>query len=644
MPAFNPLLSDAGENDVFLLLQRRVLKNILDSYHGTYDVFAEVTQNAVDAIDKRRTWNDDFSPKIDVTVDIPNRQFTIIDNGIGISDENWRKILAPHESFQEAEIESRGHKGVGFSYLAYGFAQLEVATKSPDGEIKAGRIVGGRRWVSRQSEDCPMFEPYSEEHPVFNDLDFGTLVRISLDATTKPRGLNLLGGQRNNSYELTRWKTIMLTKTAAGRIFPEMRSTDELRMDLTVFAPNRQPQNERDIDCSFQLPCPIDSQYDSSYLDLTRLESDARIGDPGAMYSNKTGMYCYWDTERLTNEMRRSLDEDSLNLIAEKSMWVYAFMAWESTFFSDYMNHRGDKGLICASQKMVLIPNLELNLNRYSGAKEYSLVMVHMNDAIPDLGRKSLPSELQALSNDIGRKMISYFHTDNKRMTFLRPADGRGQFDGDLYDWRVATMNYHDENQLRWRDEVFPLASIPQQEQEVVTLFGQMVSQDILPGWRIYAAAEGNRKYDSIMKYRTDEVASQMTFSQESPQGLTEGAIRATQRESRPLCVEFKYDLSSILPEFNSEAETSKQFGEIDVLIAWKCDGFNEGSNGNYMLESCSFDASAHTRMFIGQTHVLRCAGEAQPIPVILLKDLFKLANDWETGQAVQRGSYFLSN
>ena len=58
-------------------------------------------------------------------------------------------------------------------------------------------------------------------------------------------------------------------------------------------------------------------------------------------------------------------------------------------------------------------------------------------------------------------KMISYFHENNKRMKFLRPTDGRGQFDGDLFDWRVSTMNYHNENQLSWRGMEFPLASIP---------------------------------------------------------------------------------------------------------------------------------------------------------------------------------------
>ena len=135
-----------------------------------------------------------------------------------------------------------------------------------------------------------------------------------------------------------------------------------------------------------------------------------------------------------------------------------------------------------------------------------------------------------------------------------------------------------------------------------------------------------------------------MLFTQEFPQGMTEGRLNATRGETQPLCVEFKYELSSILPEFDSEVETSKQFNDINVLIAWKGEGFNEGISGDYLLESCSFNATVHDRVYIGQTHKLLRAGSSSSIPVILLKDLFQMSNYWERGQAVQQGSYYSSD
>ena len=177
-----------------------------------------------------------------------------------------------------------------------------------------------------------------------------------------------------------------------------------------------------------------------------------------------------------------------------------------------------------------------------------------------------------------------------------------------------------------------------------MTLFGQMISQNILPGWRIYAAAEGNRKYGSIMKYRTEQNAIEMVFSEQFPQGMTQSTLNATQGDIQPLCVEFKYELSSVLSEFDSELETSKQFAEVDVLIAWKADGFTDGCKGDYLLESCSYSATVHQRTLIGQTHILRRSAETSSIPVILLRDLFSMANNWELEEAVQRGSYFRSD
>jgi len=34
-------------------IERREMQNIIQSYHGNYDIFAEVAQNAVDAVEKR---------------------------------------------------------------------------------------------------------------------------------------------------------------------------------------------------------------------------------------------------------------------------------------------------------------------------------------------------------------------------------------------------------------------------------------------------------------------------------------------------------------------------------------------------------------------------------------------------------------
>jgi len=51
---------------MILAAQRREIRNILKSYTGYYDLFAELTQNALDALERRQgeQQDADFDPTI----------------------------------------------------------------------------------------------------------------------------------------------------------------------------------------------------------------------------------------------------------------------------------------------------------------------------------------------------------------------------------------------------------------------------------------------------------------------------------------------------------------------------------------------------------------------------------------------------
>ena len=120
---------------------KRQIKNILKSYTGWFDPFSELIQNALDALDARKAEDDQFTPKLWIQIDLEKNNLSVTDNGIGFSEDQFKSFLAPNVSFKKQE--NRGNKGVGASYLAYGFNFLQVGTRTPDYEF-IGTLQDGR--------------------------------------------------------------------------------------------------------------------------------------------------------------------------------------------------------------------------------------------------------------------------------------------------------------------------------------------------------------------------------------------------------------------------------------------------------------------------------------------------------------------
>ena len=91
-PPFDPLTEQRQASDLEGLL---TVHNILQSYHGNYDLFAEAIQNAVDAVHQQ--WRQTllgYEPEILVEVNAQANTFTVIDNGVqpGVNPY-WVKVV-----------------------------------------------------------------------------------------------------------------------------------------------------------------------------------------------------------------------------------------------------------------------------------------------------------------------------------------------------------------------------------------------------------------------------------------------------------------------------------------------------------------------------------------------------------------------
>ncbi len=130
---------------------RRSIKDIDDSYRNPWDIFAELTQNAVDAIHRMQKTNDE-NGKIELKVDAKNRTIEITDNGCGISAKDLPVLLRLFSSGKSGDSSSVGEKGVGLKFAIFQSTYFKII--SSDGKSGGwAEIKDARLWKKQTNEE-----------------------------------------------------------------------------------------------------------------------------------------------------------------------------------------------------------------------------------------------------------------------------------------------------------------------------------------------------------------------------------------------------------------------------------------------------------------------------------------------------------
>src|SRR5271165_6160688 len=95
LDGFDPLAADehsAGSMAAVLEeANKRIVHNILKCYTGYFDVFSELLQNSLDAVEQRKKVEDaSYQPTLWINIDIPESRVRVVDNGIGMGDREFR--------------------------------------------------------------------------------------------------------------------------------------------------------------------------------------------------------------------------------------------------------------------------------------------------------------------------------------------------------------------------------------------------------------------------------------------------------------------------------------------------------------------------------------------------------------------------
>jgi hypothetical protein len=204
-------------------VQKREAANVVTSYLRASDFLAEALQNAADAIDMRSAEEEGAPRRILITFDRSQRRFSVADTGVGMSRSDLEVVLTPNVTLKAGRMarsttgRSRGHKGVGLSFLALGSNFLQIQTC--DREHRYDVVVtNGHRWLESTEESFPKPVARGSRNRADRHLDSDryTIVTVG-DINSADFDLDLF------DLEVGELEWLLRTKTAVGNTAPLWR-------------------------------------------------------------------------------------------------------------------------------------------------------------------------------------------------------------------------------------------------------------------------------------------------------------------------------------------------------------------------------------------------------------------------------------
>lgn len=649
MENWDPLeIQGSATTEIVAAAKKREIKNILKSYVGFFDPFCELIQNSMDAVDLRKSQLaiDSYKKKLWIEIDLKNNKLTVKDNGIGFSEAQFKTFLSPSISFKNSK-NSRGNKGVGATYLAYGFNNLEIETITPDFNANT-QILNGRMWVD--DEDATVARPtvkiVKDKASMLEGIDQGSRFSLKFDGNVRPKDLGWIGATTADQ-----WKYLLLIKTPLGQII-NSDSKSEVCFDLKVIDEAGVTTELINQPCEYIFPhsvikaCVRVSDINKAQKELIDQGKDASKLPP--KFKKLNGVYDYWNSESLKNLVQSSEDKE---LIDKYGIWAYGFFCYSAVRVFDRFNDetaglrkkqrilRG--GLQLATNAMPQGELITIPLTSNIGYQHQAHVVAHLSNADPDLGRKGFQPELQNLSEKISVSIVNKLKAWRSNLLVDSGPGTTHQENLNIDEWINSQKEHEKTHPINLKNQNFfvpinevSISAEPNSEQDVVALFNQLVAGGVIRGIKIMAASS-HKQYDGLYRFHLNQPRTNHIFDKEkNPLGVDNESIEEG-FVSKPYVLEFKHGLDSLIAEFENG---EKSESSIDLAIVWHMeDRFRE----RYQAVTLLHPDNIHLRQFHGITHELHDENSGEKrMDLIVLSELISYLNDAEKEELNQQKRY----
>lgn len=647
---WDPLTEGNDDLSIILAARKREITNILKSYTGYYDVFCELIQNGLDAVEKRRFTNKNGSyvGKIWIEIDIKSSKISITDNGTGMDLRQFKQFVRPNFSFKDSQ-NTRGSKGVGATYLAYGFNYLLASTKGDDGEY-SNLLRNGRIWVDDISGtiQTPRFvDPEEHPHLPFNSLDRGSSFTIQLiGENIRPKDLSYYGA--SNAEQ---WMSVLRTMTPLGGIYICGDAVPEIEVFVKVIDRYGNVTESQDLTPEYILPHRVinKSAELSDYIAYQRVcvdqGRDSSVIPP--KFKSLTGIWGEWAGSQILDRdancpIKHRLTEEEVDLARKLNLKLYIFLAFSTEVWDWYSDNKlglrkGTRllrgGLQLATRHMPQGQPITIPMTNNIGFQNLAHVVIHFEHAEPDLGRKGFQPEIQDVAEKLAVSAVTAFR---QRSHLLRKPSGKESLDLEikLESW-IESQRDHEKNHplsitgagLFQPTEKLPILSEPVVEQDVVSLFNQMLSCGLIRGIHIISSSQ-YEQYDGLFRVIWEPPFDRYIIGPMNPLGMIESSFVARDGVIKlpPKILEYKYGLDGLIEEFQNE---TKRPGEIGLAVVWT---LGDKWKRLFDIESYLDGINDGARPYHGVTHSFRhSVGGGHAFHAIVLRDLVSFLTDRET-------------
>jgi hypothetical protein len=637
-------------------MRKQEIRNILRSYTGFFDLFSELIQNALDSVDEKvRLEGSTFNPLVDIHINLQEQSVTVSDNGMGLEKPQLLLFLQPNLSFKKNR-KSRGNKGVGATYLAYGFNYLRVVTRTPN-FYYSGVLENGRRWAEDTTKSVvkpKMYQVNLEEDPLANTESGASFCIKLVGDKIRPKDLSWIGASTADQ-----WMAILRIKTPLGGLYLFSDAKPRTICRLKVTDASGSITDLSIEECSYLFPHDIPGKF-VALSDLVKYqEKVVRQGKPLVWtqeYSRLHGIYdLYLADDVLAGKtpIRPNLNERQQELMKEHKPDIYVFFGYSTSIWDEYNDVilkirkrerilRG--GLQLATQGMVQGELLTIPLTVTIGYQNTTHIVVHFHDADPDLGRKGFQPELVELAERLSVSCVTAFKKWNERM---RKDTGQPHISAqaEKYEWIKKQEKHAEDSPLTISGiglfaptEALPITSLPLVEQDVIALFHQLLAAGVIRGIRILATSQ-HQRYDSVCLIENTRTEKFIYDKLSNPLGIPRDAFTEETIKTSPFILEYKYNADALIADLSKDVKFER---DIDLVIAWS---IGDEWKRRYQVIPYLHDNHLYDRAFHGITHAFLDdrSGEHKFYGIILeelVRYLATLSNGRESFQNELKNKY----
>lgn len=593
------------------------IERIISSYRHIWDIYTELLQNSADAIQEK--YNNKFEKgEISLEINTDSREIIISDNGIGIQEDNISKILVTGRSLKRENNSGKfGFMGYGFTFVAFQTEYLKI--ESIINNKKASRTYQNLYKFIYGNGEIP--NSYEEENNILaQDIneESGTTITARFPKPFPEETVeeNLAATFRIAASEET-IKSALRTKTIVGFLDPVFSQGNCFNFTLRV--------DSKEIDVP------------TGYLTTREIVSDVLNSSENQFYNKHEYEVIVNATERIPrsaqDQARKAilLEEklDNVSIGTRNPLNSRVLISATSKTHINQYNERFkyqdniqsdfsiEHGVWLAISGMPI--GVCLDTFDHSNYFPYTVIVDIQDEWIRrelDAGRKGISAYRM---KQISEKVYDLLRADNF-IKYRRYVVGGGdsRITDPLYDPKTELRKKFEEKR-RFDSYLIHKYFPPLEEQEVISLFFELIVRDVLKGYKPQILS-GYQVYDGLFDY-TLKQTEEAEYSSSNKLGIHKKRFDSYDGLlSKEILIEFKQSLSDIYKDVDSN---KKDLSHIDILVCWNVSFENrtklQQEKGDILQEK-----DITVNVYYGVTHQLIGCGRQQPLPIIELKSVLK--------------------